>query len=358
MMHGETRVPDYRFYVDYRRGGEAHYSVGPPRDGRMRILEDLLTVPVFLGGKDRDGHLHYRATAFFVGMPTTRSRFGWPCLVTARHNILKAEEVYRNVWVRMNTRDGGAEDIEITTPWVFPEDASSDIAAIPFFPPAEFAWESLRIPPYWFVTEAAIEGRGIGIGDDLVVMGLFANHTGRARNLPIVRSGNLASMPLEPLVDNQTGGEYNAYLAEVRSIGGLSGSPVFVALNAATRVYAEHAEKAEGGPPFLLLGIIRGHWEREVEADFGETEFGRLNTGIAIVTPIADVLPLFEREEFVSYRDDTDKGWDRATRGVPVDDWNPEEDTSEDSEFERFENLTRKLVNVPKGELDEKRRED
>jgi len=50
-----------------------------------------------------------------------------------------------------------------------------------------------------------------------------------------------------------------------------------------------------------------------------------------------------ERER--RYRDEQRSGWGRDdfTRGV---------------EFGRFEDLTRKLVQVPKKELDEKRRED
>lgn len=64
---------------------------------------------------------------------------------------------------------------------------------------------------------------------------------------------------------------FNAYLAEIRSIGGLSGSPVFVAV--------EHFRKprkdGEGQQLIVgvayrifLLGMIRGHWHYEKQTSF------------------------------------------------------------------------------------------
>jgi hypothetical protein len=188
------------------------------------------------------------------------------------------------------------------------------------------------------------------------VIGLFSSHVGQRRNLPIVRSGNLASMPVEPLIDADTGYEFNAYLAEVRSIGGLSGSPVFVVLNPDTRLIDDQA--AEGTLVVYLLGMVRGHWDRRFELDFHETEFERLNTGIAMVTPITDVLALLEREEFVSYRKDMDRQFDMHEAEGQVKDWAPpgtDPGESASEEFSRFEALTRGVVRVPKKEVDEKR---
>jgi hypothetical protein len=351
-----------RFYVDRRRAGEERWFLGKPEDARMRIPDDLLTMPIFLGGRDSSGNLHYRATAFLVATPTSRNRVGWPCLVTARHNVEHALREYGNVCIRLNSREGGAADVEIRESWLYPENPGSDIAAMPFpfqsfgETAGEYAWEPLPAPTRWFVTNEVIASRGIGIGEDLIVMGLFSSHLGRTRNLPIVRSGNIASMPLEPLVDQDTGDEYNAYLAEVRSVGGLSGSPVFVVLNPATRVHPEDYDKEIGGQVFYLLGLVRGHWNRRAERDFLETERERLNTGIAIVTPITDLLPVLEMEEFVRYRKEMDKYWDENQPDEQVKDSAAPD--SQGAEFGRFEDLTDKLLKVPKKELDEKRREE
>lgn len=358
MIPGERHVPDYRLYVDRRHGGEERWSLGPPKDALMRIPDRWLSCPIFFGGRDSSGRLHYRATAFLISTPTEHSEIGGICLVTARHNVLGALEVYGNVWVRLNTEDGGARDLEITEPWAYPDNPASDIAAIPFFPP--FDWEAIPIPARWFVTDEVIETRVVGIGEELVLMGLFSQHVGKTRNLPIVRSGNLAAMPQEPLVDDASGEEYEAYLAEVRSIGGLSGSPVLLALNPSTRlnVFGADTPKDVGGLTFYLLGLIRGHWTQYAESDFQGTKAEDLNTGIAIITPITDVLPLLEREEFVRYRKGIDKQL-AAERGRQVLDLAPEAAPDEArSEFERFQDLTRKIVAVPKKDLDEKRKDE
>ena len=318
----------------------------------------MLNACVFLGGRDQDGVPQYRATAFTVGLATDAYPNGWPCLVTARHNVLRAERLFGNVCVRVNTDDGGSIDIDITEPWVYPDDPGIDAAAVPFggvmLDPRP---RIFPLPPAMFVTEAVVAERKIGPGEDMVVVGLFASHVGTSRNLPIVRSGNLASMPFEPLTDEASGERFHAYLAEVRSVGGLSGSPVFLVLNP----YGRHVEGEVGrvtigpGEIFYLLGMVRGHWERDAHLDFGESEAERLNTGIAMVTPITDVLPLLDDERFVRYGSQMDEIMGQARRaqaGTMVEDFAPTGD--DPSEFERFEELTDKLLRVPKTELDEK----
>jgi hypothetical protein len=70
---------------------------------------------------------------------------------------------------------------------------------------------------------------------------------GSTRNIPIVRTGVIAAMPAidEPFV--RKGEEYHAYLAEMRSIGGLSGSPVFVFLDRTRTVDARIPEGHDYG---------------------------------------------------------------------------------------------------------------
>jgi hypothetical protein len=347
-----------RLYVDRRCGGQPRYSMGPPKDALMRIPDDLLHTTVFLGGKDSDKQLHYRATAFIVGMPSERADFGWPCLVTARHNVVKAMQAYGNVYVRVNIEDGSALDIEINESWSYPKSESCDIAIVPFPEMFGINGEVLPIPHSWFVTKDIIQTRGIGPGDELIVMGLFSSHIGKERNLPIVRSGNIASMPLEPLIDPKTEKPYDAYLAEVRSIGGLSGSPVFIQLNPNMRVIPLDHDRQ--GQSYYLLGLIRGHWKRDVEIDFDDEDFsgnelGQLNTGVAIVTPAVELLPIFESEPFVLYAQTMDKKYNMEIASDQVEDSAIE---SEGSEFDIFRDLTQKIVQVPKSEIDEKRKKE
>src|SRR5207249_4040069 len=75
----------------------------------------------------------------------------------------------------------------------------------------------------------------IGIGDAVLISGLFAYLGGEKRNLPIVRMGNIAMMPgTERIpverhkVRGRTIEDVEGYLIEVRSRSGMSGSPCFV----------------------------------------------------------------------------------------------------------------------------------
>jgi hypothetical protein len=187
-------------------------------------------------------------------------------------------------------------------------------------------WEGTPLPTEWFVTDEVIESQKVGVGEDLFVVGLFSHHVGANRNLPIVRTGTIASMPLEPFIDQDSGEEFDAYLAEVRSIGGLSGSPVLIAINPITRLHLMGKAKEEPQAPgwtFYVLGLIRSHWEQPVEGAFRPDEVDNVNTGIATVTPITEVLPLLERDEFVNQRKEIDKIF-AGERGEEVKDLSPE----------------------------------
>ena len=82
----------------------------------------------------------------------------------------------------------------------------------------------------------------------------------------------------------------DAYLIEARSIGGLSGSPVFVNLGN-SRIIDGKSMKSKGGPVCFLIGLIHGHYDNNADEidileDFENEQTSRVNTGIAIVTPI------------------------------------------------------------------------
>ena len=72
----------------------------------------------------------------------------------------------------------------------------------------------------------------------------------------IVRTGNIASMP-EEAVDLGSSGSQEVYLVESRSIGGLSGSPVFLSTPPVRFVRGE-AVFTEGHHTEYLIGINIG----------------------------------------------------------------------------------------------------
>ena len=65
------------------------------------------------------------------------------------------------------------------------------------------------------------------VGDEVATVGLYTSHHGHTKNIPVVRVGHISMLPDEPVMS--TRGYVEAYLVEVRSIVGLSGSPVYIA---------------------------------------------------------------------------------------------------------------------------------
>jgi len=169
-----------------------------------------------------------------------------------------------------------------------------------------------------FATEDVIQKESIGIGDDVFAIGLFNQRWGHDRNIPIMRTGVIASMPEEPLPltndDDEVIGKRNAYLVELRSIGGLSGSPVFVHLDFWRHDLNQPPPVFDGeyrlNWHMYMFGVISGHWDLERQdsaQDFvvhatEDEEIDRLNTGIAIVTPIQEVLDIINGDEVMEYR--------------------------------------------------------
>lgn len=103
-----------------------------------------------------------------------------------------------------------------------------DVAVLPIYE-LENDLAVATMPIRMALADAAdIEAHAIGIGDEVLMVGLFTKRYGYRKNIPIVRGGIISAMPEEPIEDQETGNLYDAYLIEIRSIGGLSGSPVIV----------------------------------------------------------------------------------------------------------------------------------
>jgi hypothetical protein len=73
-----------------------------------------------------------------------------------------------------------------------------------------------------------LKSNKVGIGDEVFLTGLFKFHKGKGRNVPVLRTGNISLMPDKGQLVNSSVGEIEAYLVEIKSTTGLSGSPVFI----------------------------------------------------------------------------------------------------------------------------------
>jgi hypothetical protein len=304
-------------YCDERIGGVKRWVVGNPADMNMRIDDTNMKTVCFICVKvstnvgEQD---FFIGTGFFVGVASTLPGLSHSYLVTARHVIEDAKaQGYSEFYVRLNMQDGTSATAAIPSAWIYPDNPAVDIALVPVsFSRAQP--EYLKLPSTNFVTQDVIAEHSIGVGDDLFMVGLFSQRWGYHRNIPIVRTGIIAAMPDEPF-PTQEGGLYDGYLVETRSIGGLSGSPVFVRIDAWRPRYQDKIQKFDTSNlrwQTYLLGVVRGHWDLErqdaavdtsLPATLENTEIERLNTGIAVVTPIQEVHKILQEEELMKNRE-------------------------------------------------------
>jgi hypothetical protein len=282
-------------YCDRRLGNIERWYWGDPQAADMRIPDNWKDSVCFLCTKQSTGAYHYGATAFFVSVPGEQDpSFEFIYIVTAKHCIENARQALSRLSLRLNRGDKAVfveERSCLQDTWIFSDTA--DVALARFCGGEGFSINWIEYAG--FLTESLLQQHDIGIGDELYIPGLFTRRVGQERNIPILRSGMIAAMPEEPLLHENTNEPYHAYLIEVRSIGGLSGSPVFVSTHAGTQIsFKNHRFKQTY--EYYLLGLVRGHW------DIIEHEAEKTNAGIAIVTPIVEVRDLLFREDLVKER--------------------------------------------------------
>lgn len=285
----------------------------------MQIPDEIRKCVAFICYKTTN-ETKLAGTAFFFAVPIEGTESSFIYLITAKHIIdaIKTKSADKRVYLRMNLKGAGAQ--LIGTPideWVFhPQESNVDVATLNWAP-SEEKFDYVALPIKYALTEDIIKKENIGVGDDVFLVGLFANHFGSKRNLPIVRVGNIASMPEEKVRTDY--GDIDAYLVEARSIGGLSGSPVFVYIGE-MRTIGKITQFRKQGLPFLYwLGLMHGHFDlSKLEIDnLIEDSLTNLqiNMGIAIVVPTWKILEVINQEVFMKAREKTIEKAAKAAEG-------------------------------------------
>lgn len=187
--------------------------------------------------------------------------------------------------LRLSRRDSGIQVLDVSD-WMFHPDGD-DVAVARIDLPEDRA----EFPLLWTDIAASrprLDELNAGVGDEVLMIGRFIAHDGRVRNAPLARFGNIAMMPGEPVMDGR-GMKVEAFLVEMRSLSGFSGSPVFVYMGPGTyrgdgRMMPFYTETIG------LIGIDTGHKVVEVailDSEGQETEFtAAQNSGVAVVAPI------------------------------------------------------------------------
>src|SRR5438876_12389505 len=162
----------------------------------------------------------------------------------------------------------------------------------------------------------------MGIGDEVFMVGRFINHEGTQQNKPSVRFGHIAMMPGEPITNPKTGFRQNCYLVDCRSMGGYSGSPVFVmpqsmAGGRRQMMVGVFAGQRMSGPYLLGINWCHLHYRMPIleaaqdDSAMVVTEppivtdgnYVLANSGMAGVVPVSKLIELLESDEVKQARE-------------------------------------------------------
>lgn len=272
------------------------------------------------------------ATGFFVKVPLKvgQQMQRVEYLVTARHCIYEArrDAIDDKLYVRFNLKSGTFVEVESNIDdWI--THPSADVAAIMVrntkrpegLSSVDVDAGGLLIelfvgppPKYELVTRIDELGEepirmAPTVGYDVYFPGLFTQHSGKERNLPIARFGHISRMPAAVKIRHAgTDSTIVAYLCEFHSMGGHSRSPVFFE----HPVMRETEMVDENGNPtgvnrfdtaraFGFMGLVSGHYDLSAtEAPSGDSlgdMQAKMNSGIAIVTPAEAVRQLLMEDE-------------------------------------------------------------
>jgi len=272
-----------------------------------RIPDGALSQIVYLypSVKDAESGSSVGGSGFLVTIPTTIiPGTGFLFAVTNAHVIENGNTV-----VRLNTKDGKFDTFDFTeNDWILHHD-KDDVAIcnMPTLNPDLHTFTEIDADT--LLKRHEITAYNVGPGDDAFVVGRFVNSQGKLRNIPAVRFGNIAQMPIEPIEQKRVFGKFQqeSFLVEARSISGYSGSPVFLILHAAQSRQLEGLRLRTD--VFRLLGVQWGYiqdWEPVCDKAGRPVDTGlnvKLNTGMMGVVPAWKLMELLMRDDIVAARE-------------------------------------------------------
>jgi len=312
------------FVVTVRKG---RFRIEKEYDPSVRVPDDVLKCVGFIGEvahQDSSGVSgELCATGFFVAIPWESrelSEMRTCYFVTAKH--VATDLGGRQVFFLVNAKSGGVVGVAgvIGEHWfLHPTDQSADVAVIQILMDSEADFQAIALEH--FGLPERLERLHIGIGDETIITGLFTAVPGTTRNNPIVRHGNIAMMPGEQIQTDL--GYADVFLVEARSIGGLSGSPVFARHTLSVSVQRQRDGEDDhlfaNGPGVTLLGLMHGHWDiKESEMNKPSIIHDRqrgVNLGIGIVVPAIKIYETLYSPRLIAMRKEQEK--ELLKRNIP-----------------------------------------
>jgi len=117
-------------------------------------------------------------TCFFMTIPIEDTEFGFHYIITAKHVIegIRQRSIDQKVFIRFNIKDKGVKLMRASiNSWLYhPEDPTVDVAVLKWVPLDIVDYRSLDIS--MAATDEVIKTEGIGVGEEVFLTGLFANH--------------------------------------------------------------------------------------------------------------------------------------------------------------------------------------
>jgi hypothetical protein len=254
-------------------------------------------------------------TGFFVLYPDKRGGpdYGFVYLVTAKHVLRDFDGKFlRSVDVRVNLKSPEADsrvsfirNVPVSDEhgkllWYHGSKEADEAVAVDCLPDQKkVAFKT--IPLGMFVDNATLKSRDVEEGDSLYFIGLMAQFYGSKKNFPVVRRGTLAMMTDEE-IPTPTGPQ-KAFIAELQSWPGNSGSPVFLNLGG-----LRHGGLFLG-ENLRFLGILLGDFVNKIPATVvggPQVSLGgndAANVGISLIVPAASLRKVLDSPEAQSERD-------------------------------------------------------
>lgn len=277
----------------------------------MRINPDTMKSVVFIGVESERGFTPL-GTGFIMVFEFDPD-FAFTFVVTAAHLIENLSDAARkNIVVRVNRQGGGAVPIQPDLARVFThQQRANDIMLIAVrLDPAVHDVIAMSGNRAILEKQRADADADLMPGDTVSAIGLYTSHHGLEKNRPVLRTGTLAALADEPLYTKR--GYAKAYLIELRTFAGLSGSPVYQ-MNQPVRIKGGQLEhRNEDMTHGIPLGVLVGYHCVEDKDDiisvprFGPQESGasgeeysadERNTGFGVVIPIERTFEIFERDD-------------------------------------------------------------
>lgn len=298
----------------------------------MRVNESIRKCVVFIGMVSPYGDFVAYGTGFLISVFLEDVMFDY--VVTCSHvlNGITGD----NVCIRVNDTSGGADKIIIGKhEWIV--DKKHDVAVLShYFQDNKYDVTSTNEKYFDFARVDKLKELEVEPGELVYLVGLFISHYGSNRNMPIVIVGNLAAIPEDPVFTSA--GYMKGYLVEMRSIGGFSGSPVFVSILPCRVINNRMIHSAQMMQSYLL-GMMQGLYViKEPYLEKGDSRADAMNAGIGIVIPIEAIMEIINSPICIDQREKTLKSIKKQS-GVRPATGKPIPDTDNPQHKEDFNSL-------------------